>query len=243
MATGHYLAKALSVLSVLAVVGCGSHSSGDQTATPTGTSVPTCPNPEGGSCRGPLRPGTYRSSEFLLPLTYTVPAGWSNEEDTRGNFLLVPPRGTLRGVGTGTSDFIGVYVSVGAANGCRPGIAPRVGTSPAEIMRWIGRDPALKATPPHTVAVGGVAGLVTTLRMAPGWRGTCPSSRGRPVAPLLVGAGASSLAHSLVRGEATRLYLLELGDTSVAIEVVDTDDAGRLARYAAVVDQFQFPTS
>lgn len=75
---------------------------------------PVCPNPEGHACLGPIAAGTYSTSVFRPQITYTVPAGWSNLEDTPGNFLLVPPGFDLPGVNRGTSDFIGIYASVAA---------------------------------------------------------------------------------------------------------------------------------
>ncbi len=48
----------------------------------------------------------------------TVPAGWANYEDLYGNFLLVPRRGTLKGVNADTGDFIGVFRSAPAAATC-----------------------------------------------------------------------------------------------------------------------------
>ena len=74
-----------------------------------------CPNPEGGPqnhCLGPLDPGAYTTTMFEPTLTYSVPQGWSNMEDLRGNFLLLPPGGALDGVNAGTSDYLGVYTSV-----------------------------------------------------------------------------------------------------------------------------------
>jgi hypothetical protein len=59
----------------------------------TGTPEPSCPNPEGQACLGPLAAGTYTTRMFDPAITYPVPAGWRNYEDTPGNFLLV---GTLR---------------------------------------------------------------------------------------------------------------------------------------------------
>lgn len=87
-------------------------------STPSSTTSepPPCPNPEGQACLGALQSGTYTTTVFQPQLTYTVPAGWSNLEDTPGNFLLVPPHFTLAGVNAGTSDFIGIYTSVAAPN-------------------------------------------------------------------------------------------------------------------------------
>ena len=66
-----------------------------------------CPDPGVGgvnTCLGSLQAGTYQTSSFHPPLSYTVPAGWDNEEDLPGNFLVLPPGSTIGGVNLGTSD-------------------------------------------------------------------------------------------------------------------------------------------
>jgi hypothetical protein len=237
---------------------CGSGSSSEPTAAPAGTSAsgepssegtrPPCPNPEGQFCLGKLDAGTYSTVQFQPGITYTVPSEWSNFEDMAGNFLLVPPTGNLKGVDAATSDFIGVYRSVVAhANTCPSTPAPGVGTSPAAIMKWFQRDPAFRASPPQPVTIGGLSGFVTTLRMAPSWKKTCPYSHGQPIAPLIVGSSSTFLDHNLIPGQATRLYLLESttqegAPAALAIEVVDIKDGGHLAAYSQLVKQLQFET-
>jgi hypothetical protein len=250
----------MRIVVVAALVGlltaCGSGSSSEPTTAPAGsaagapsseaTTRPPCPNPEGQFYLGKLDAGTYSTVQFQPGITYTVPAGWANYEDMAGNFLLVPPTGKLTGVNAGTSDFIGVYRSVLAhANTCPSAPAPGVGRSPAAIMRWYQRDPAFRASPPQPVTVGGLSGLVTTLRIAPSWTMTCPYSHGRPIAPLIVGSSSTFLDHNLIPGQATRLYLLEGTDAqgqdaALAVEVVDIADAGHLAAYDDLVKQLEF---
>jgi hypothetical protein len=55
---------------------------------------------------GALTAGTYKTRVFHPAISYTVPDGWKNFEDTPGNFLLVPPDGNLPGVNGGTSDLV-----------------------------------------------------------------------------------------------------------------------------------------
>ena len=246
----------VTAAALVLVAGCGSRTSSDQavsadTASPAGTPTsasapPPCPNPDGQACLGQIEAGTYDTRLFQPPLEYTVPAGWANYEDTPGNFLLVPPTGSLRGVDAATSDFIGVYTSVLAhANRCPSVQAPGVDKTPAAIMRWLRRDPAFRASTPSRVTIGGLHGYVTTLRMSPSWTMTCPYSHGAPIAPLTVGSVSTYLDHNLVPGQATRLYLLAHDDANnqsaaLAIEVVDIKDAGHLAAYSGLVRRFAF---
>jgi hypothetical protein len=248
---GIVAAGALAVL-----VGCGSGTSSNVGASgtssaPTGptssaTTRPPCPVPHGGACLGKVTAGTYDTALFQPPFEYTLPAGWANDEDTPGNFFAIPPSGDFAGVDGDTSDFIGVYTSVLAhANVCASTPAPGVGRTPAAIMRWFQRDPAFRASPPSPVTIGGLHGLVTTLRMAPGWKLTCPYSHGAPVAPMTVGSSSTFLDHNLVPGQATRLYLLAHDDSdgqsaALAVEVVDIRDAGHLAAYSRIVKSLKF---
>jgi hypothetical protein len=45
----------------------------------------------------------------------------------------VPPHYDLSGVNADTSDFIGVYSTIAAPNGCDPGAAPGVGITPEDL--------------------------------------------------------------------------------------------------------------
>jgi hypothetical protein len=202
---------------------------------------PECPNPEGGECLGKLEPGTYTTVVFTPTLTYTVPDGWSNFEDTPGNFLLVPARGDLPGVNAGTSDFVGVYSSVAAPKGCSFGIDLDVDPSAAGMSDWAAKNPGLAIANRHDVAIGGLQGQVLDLRMANHWTKTCSYSHGEPNVPLLLGTGFSGLEHGITPVGATRLYLLDnsLGGV-LAIEVFDVSGGDHLDEYSDTVRTMLF---
>jgi hypothetical protein len=207
------------------------------------TSEPTqkpCPNPEGEACLGTLAAGTYTTKIFQPTLTYTVPAGWKNYEDTLGNFLLVPPHGHLIGVNAGTSDFIGIYTSVAPPKGCEIGVAPNVLATLAGYQSWAKRQPGFRNPRFRPVSVGGLSGVVADLRLARGWTKTCIYSDGLPVQPLITGLGISYLDHNLLPGQVTRLYLLDYLQGALAIEVVDIKDAHHLAGYSRLVQELHF---
>ncbi len=238
---------------MLALAGCGSGSSASTPAgsTTTGGSgggvsapaLPQCPNPDGQACLGRLATGTYKTTVFHPTITYTVPAGWTNFEDTPGNFLLVPRRGNLPGVNAGTSDFIGIYASVAAeVTSCTPEQqVPGVGFGPRAIAGWIGRQPGLRSTPPRPVTVGGLAGVVVDITEAPGAGILCPSIPGPRYVAVIMGLSPSGLDHGLIPGLRWRLYLLGYGGGSLAIEVDDVAGGGRhLAEYTALVKTLRF---
>jgi hypothetical protein len=224
----------------LAVCACSGNPAASSSAASVATPTPVaCPNPEGGVCLGPIAAGTYTTENFDPTLTYSVPEGWSNFEDTTGNFLLVPPGYDLSGVNGDTGDFIGVYAKVAAPNGCDPGTAPGVGFAPADLKAWYEQQPGLEVTSEPTL-VGGRKGFVLEIRMRDPWKETCPYANGHPIVPLLVGVGRTGLDHNIGGGRAWRLYLLENGTGTMAVEVVDIADAGHLAGYAKIVEAMVF---
>jgi hypothetical protein len=202
---------------------------------------PQCPNPEGQACLGELAPGHYTTTVFTPTLTYTVPVDWSNLEDTPGNFLLVPPRGNLPGVNKDTSDFIGVYSSIAAPDGCQFHGAPEVKRSVSGIAGWMARNPGLAITNRHDVNIGGLEGVVFDIKMANGWTKTCPYLRQEPLVPLIVGVGLSGLEHAILPQSSTRLYLLDNSMGGVlAIEVVNVQEGDHLDEYSSVVEGMRF---
>jgi hypothetical protein len=169
-----------------------------------------------------------------------VPAGWANLEDNGGHFLLLPPGGDLPGVNGDTSDFVGIYGDVAAPNGCEGGPDPVAGTSAAAVTLKLSRDPALSITSKHAVVVGGLAGTVMDVAMAPTWKKACPYSNGRPIAPLITSAVMTGLDHNIGAGRKTRLYLLDYKGSALAIEVVDVHNGRDLATHSALIPSLHF---
>jgi hypothetical protein len=204
-------------------------------ASPTG-----CPNPDGGVCLGLLKAGTYTTKRFVTPITYQVPDGWSNLEDLKGNFLLIPPGATLDSFSGGNSDYIGIYASVAAAAAdCAEGPAPGVARSAAAIAKWFQAVPGLTAAE-RPIEVGGLKGYVLDLTLAPGWTKGCPYSGGSPIVQVITGVPPSGLDHGLSPGQAMRLYVLDSNGGALAIEVTDVSGGGHLDGYTSVVSALKF---
>jgi hypothetical protein len=190
------------------------------TSSPT-AAVVSCPNPEGGPrnhCLGPLTAGTYQTSMFQLPLTYTVPAGWGNLEDLPGNFLLLPVDATLAGVNPGTSDYLGVYTSVAAAGHCTGTPSTSVPATWQGLVDWLAADPALAVTNRKSVTVAGLKGEVMDVAMKDPKGDGCPDGI---YADVYVGVGNTSLVHGVVTGYRMRIYLLQHGSDTLAIEIAN----------------------
>jgi hypothetical protein len=195
------------------------------TAAPT-TAARTCPNPEGGlanTCLGLISAGTYTTKTFGPTLTYSVPAGWANYEDLRGNFLLLPRGSSPAGVNPGTSDYLGVYTSVVAAGHCTGTPSSTVASTFDGLAGWLKKDPALTVTNVHDVAVGRLAGVVMDIVMKGSTGDGCPDGS---YADVYVGKFPSSLIHGVVPNYGLRVYLLQNGTETLAIEVADATKGG-----------------
>jgi hypothetical protein len=205
-------------------------------------SAVTCPNTHGGRCLGRLAAGTYSTSVFQAPLTYTVADGWANYEDLPGNFLLMPPQASLEGGDAGTADYIGVYDGIAAAASCEERPQEGLDTTPQDIANFLAANKGLAATGPTAVSIGGLDGVVVDLRLADRFASDCPFFEN--AVPMIIGDGLSpaSLHHVVSRDNDTRLYLLDgPNNRTVGIEVNDWKAGGStMDELDAVVQDFSF---
>jgi hypothetical protein len=237
-----------AVAAAVVFASCGNDRSGDEpkssetaVARETPSPVPECPNDEGGACLGLLQAGSYQTTVFGPAITYRVAEGWANYEDTPGNFLLVPPGDDLEGVNAGTSDYIGVYTAVAPTrSSCSERPAPGVQPAPAAIAESIRRRPDLSASQPRDIDVGGLKGVVMDVELAKDWTKPCPFSDGAPFGLLIVGVPPSALGHGVFPGMTIRLYLLDTGSQTLAVEVDDLSAGKHLAKYTPVVEGLRF---
>ena len=246
---------AVGLVAAVMIAACSQGTSVSPTALPSSpTALPNspipspstaaCPNPEGGECLGPLTAGTYATTEFQAGVTYTVPDGWANYEDLPGNFLLVPPSGTLEGVNAGTSDYIGMYDGIAPASAnCEEVPEPGIESTPEAMADWYVSLPGLDTTEPTPVDLGGLMGRVFDVALAEGHKEGCPfpGVEDIPMFPLIIGVGPASLHHVVCCDITTRLYLLSgPSDETIAIEVSDVEGGETLQELEAVVRSFEF---
>jgi hypothetical protein len=247
--------RCVSLFLLLVLAACGSSSPAAKRSSPSPTTASTtasaAPQPSptascpyfdagGGLCLGPLAAGTYTTQYFQPPVTYTVPRGWNNAEDQHTEFVLIPPGGNPFHVDEGTSDFVGIYPSVAAPDGCNERPAPGVATTAAAVADWLVHNPALLVTKRHAVKVGGLSGVVVDLAVSPRAK-ACPYSNGQPVAPYLIGAQDSDLQHNTGNaGQKTRLFLLDHDGELLAIELVHVKGGGDLDAYSAITKTLVF---
>jgi len=188
---------------------------------------------------GPLAAGTYTTQLFRPRITYQTPDGWANLEDLPGNFLLIPPGGSSEGVDAGTSDYIGIYTSISAlAPKCETELSG-TGRDPADIVEWLTAQSDLKVTDGGPTEVGGLTGQVVDLSLREGGGLTC-EGQDFPIIPLFLGRAPSELEHAMIPGLTMRLYLLEFGDGTLAIEVDDVAGGTHLDEYSELVANLRF---
>jgi hypothetical protein len=244
------------VISAITLAGCGNpavsappsatvsaSATPSESTAPTATPRPNCPLIRRGPCLGLIAAGTYTTVQFQPPITYTVPAGgWSNFEDLSGLFELLPPGSSIQG-GEPVGDYIGIWANVVAANtDCTESEQPSVAHTASALAAEFVRRPGLTTTTPKPVSVGRLKGLVLDIRMADGWTKTCFYSQGSPAMPLIRGVGPSSGLDNPIcdPGCTTRVYLLDLPDSALAIELGDNSGGTHLDAYSAIVEQLHF---
>ena len=216
-----------TVAALVLLAGCSSDAE-----TQTSTATPECPNPEGGDCLGPLKPGEYQTSTFEPQLNYTVPAGWINFEDLPGNFLLFRKQDSQEGEVGGS--YLGIYQNIrAAAIDCNEGRQQGVGATHKDLVAWYQSVPGLIVSKPKPVTVGGLDGLEIDLSLEPGVD-TC---RFGPYAgiPLITGGGVSSLHHVLLKEIDVRLVILDWEDGNVTLEVTNVKEQHSAAEFRSLV--------
>jgi hypothetical protein len=250
---GHGARPALVLMLAITIVGCTAAPSAKPSSTSEGTGAaasvapsltgrPPCPFGLGeGTCLGVLSAGTYSTTSFSPPFTYTVPDdGWDNGEDRDGIFMLLAPGESFAGHDPGTSEWIGVFRSIGATAGCDQEVEPGVVSAQA-LTDWFTRQPGLVVTEPQPTSVGGLSGSMIDLSLAPDWTGTCPFIPDIPLVALLLGTGPSEGLGLVVEASWTiRLYLLDFEDDNIAIYVLDHPGRFSLDDYDAVIRTIQF---
>jgi hypothetical protein len=211
----------------------------------------------------PLAPGTYLTSAFdpfgaptaSGQLSYTVPDRWKVKEDLAGAFLLhrlpddsasQPSMDTL--IHLFTQARLMADYTEGAICG-QSSEAPDVGRGVDDIVAAILARPGVVSTPPAAVNIGGYAGQMLDLHLAPTWTRSCQNPDGPIIAmPLLLGLESErSAGIGLVLNSPVRLILVDLtGGRTMAVAIfggVPSQPAefeGQASEAMPVVESFEF---
>jgi hypothetical protein len=182
------------------LAGCGGG------ASPTPTSIP----------RAAVAPGTYASSSFRPPITYTLPAGWLIADDAPDYLALEPV----------ASDQVGIRIfrSPQAASQdptCPIAAAPGIGTTAKDLVDWIRSRPGLVAGDPVAVTIGGLVGLQVDIAIIGGWKPSCPFASGIPTVALFVGTTDTSFRWVVAGSERLRLAVLDVPGAGTVVVDID----------------------
>lgn len=189
--------------------------------------------------RAAVPAGTYTTSAFRPPITYTLPVGWLIADDTADYFDLEPV----------TSDAIGIRIfrSPRAASqdpACPVTAAPGVGTTATDLVDWIRARPGLVVGDPVPVTMGGLAGLRVDLAIVAGWTASCPFANGVPTVALFVGATEASFRWVIAGSERLRLAVLDVPGSGTVVVDIDAFDGslmdGLLRAAAPIVGSLRF---
>jgi hypothetical protein len=141
-----------------------------------------CPNE---LCLGILDAGTYKS-QYIAPrldpgaawepefgaLTYTVPEGWANSNDSPESYELVPAPEMPPVAETDRRRNIGIFTQPTAMTQdkpCSDKVQPGVGRTVSALSTWLQTVPGLIATAPKSITIDGHPGQWLDLRRDPSW--------------------------------------------------------------------------
>jgi hypothetical protein len=129
------------------------------------------------------------------------------------------------------------------------GEAPGVGRGVDDIVAAILARPGVVSTPPAAVNIGGYAGQMLDLHLAPTWTGSCQNPDGPIIAMrLLLGLESErSAGIGLVLNSPVRLILLDLtGGPTMAVAIFGgvpsqpSEFEGQVGEAMPVVESFEF---
>jgi hypothetical protein len=209
-----------------------------------------CPNE---LCLGILDAGTYKS-QYIVPrldpgaawepefgaLTYTVPEGWANSNDSPESYELVPAPEMPPVAETDRRRNIGIFTQPTAMTQdkpCSDKVQPGVGRTVSALSTWLQTVPGLIATAPKSITIDGHPGQWLDLRRDPSWTKTCDGST-EPLVTFLnpgIAVGAD---------QRVRLILLDLGGGDVVATGVWTRDQATLDAFIPeampVIESFHY---
>jgi hypothetical protein len=161
-------------------------------------------------CAGVLEAGTNTSTNFALPVTFDVPAGWENSADQKGVYVLFPyaAEGGMIRMWSDTR----IPTETSCAPTSRPE-APRA----ADWVDYINANEALTVIDSTPVTMGDGEGWMLDLEVAPDWTGRCEGLPGPNLTQFIIGLfedGTPGL-YGVASSDRMRLYVIDVGERTV----------------------------
>ena len=171
---------------------------------------------------------------YLPGFGFRLPAGWTQVADTMHSEVFVKSTGLARGT-------VALHWAAAVATNdraCAGVIAPGVGTTAAEIVAALEKDPRLVVSAAQPASLAGYTGQTLELELDSNWMGTCSWSGGKPAA-LLVTAGGEQVGpfFGITGSERVRVFILDVHPGS------DRDaDPSVVAWFSISADERSFDT-
>jgi hypothetical protein len=230
--------------------GTGGPGPGPSPTSPIPSPTPYfCPTAQG-ACLGSLEAGTYSTSRFAPQMQYTVPPGWVNTQDTRGQVDLSYTAGGEYTYPDGIKfhDGISIFRRPVAESATSVAPLPGIGMTAGDLATWLDGHVDLNASSLGPVTIGGASGYRIELAL-PETRTSpdhCTTDHGEPrCESLFMGDDSSAdFGFGLVGPESVVVYLVDApsGDTvMIVIDDVDgVDRAGLIAAATPIVNSLVF---
>jgi len=205
--------------------------------SPTGAGPAPATSPTAAVNSAAPLPTLHQGLVFKPSFTYTLPAGWTITHDDPAMFRFLPIGYSNDDYDAGGTEGISLITDAGAANlDCTDTDQPGVGLDPQAIAKELVSRAGI-AVSEKAAVVGGLAGQVLDVRIAPGGTAGCPD------VPLI----NSPVFNQRIGGtKLIRLYLLDLRDSSLArrgtlaIEIDDLTGGDRVESLSEIVSGFTF---
>ena len=229
----------LAIGMVVTLAACGGPGPGGASTGPTGTgqasalaspSLPPTSVTLSEGPQGPLEGGSYvADSPFLVPVTFSLPAGWSADIGGPYAVFLDP---TMSAVSNDDGLVQLVIFDEVYADPCHPEhglLSPKPGPSAADLAKALASVQSLVATTPTDVTVAGTHGKQLTLT-SPTKGGTCS------VWQLPLGA-----TNHMVPGQRDQYSILDVNGQRLVIDTRDVpgESATTKAAVQAILDSLR----
>lgn len=160
-------------------------------------------------------PSPIVSTMFRPAVRVTTPAGWTVDDGDRSFLLNAPVAGAAarRSIGLMSGPFVTLKDP-----SCNDQAPAAVGTTAAQVLASLTRDPRLVVAAPQQVAMGDHVGQMVDIRVAPTWTGTCDWSAGKG-AVLIVSATTTGPAFGTGGTGRDRYIFVDVDGSVVAIDL------------------------
>ncbi|WP_156156123.1 hypothetical protein [Demequina maris] len=171
-----------------------------------------------------------------LDVSYTLLPGWSATETDSGDVILHLPEWVAPG-SFGVPAVTIFADPLAPRQPCGDTALPKAGTDVEALHHALAQHPGLEVTVDEPVEVGGLSGRHLDLTLADGWTDTCPGAAGEPAVAYLIDDHGTHLHRTVTADTPVRLFLLEAGDRTVAVEVAVPASRVDFEQYVEVAQQ------